>query len=407
MNERTVIVGAGQAGGELAVRLRRAGWEGEILLIGEEPHAPYQRPPLSKKYLLDDWTADRLLFRPAHAYAQDRIELLSGVLVAEIDRVGCHVVTNKGARYAYNWLVLATGARPRQLFPECSSPPGVHTLRTIADVDALRPHFTPGRRLVVIGAGYIGLEIAAVARTRGLHVLVIEAGNRPLMRSIGENMAQRVAALHLARGVSFKFDTSVRAIEGAEALVLSDGTTERADLVVVGVGAEPASELARLANLAGPGAIQTDALCRTEDPRIFAIGDCAARKIAGHSAPVRLESVHNAIEGAKIVAAQIAGQQKPTPEAPWFWSDQYDAKLQMVGLTSFGDQEVRRLDGDAIAIFYLRAGVVVAVHALNHPSAFVVGKTLIQEGRVVDASIIADSSLSMKGVLGLCRGNSR
>lgn len=404
MNEikRVIIIGAGQAGGETAQRLRQGGFAGDITLIGEEPYAPYQRPPLSKKYLAGELDMDRLLLRPANVYAEENIALLTSLKAVWIDRASKKVRVEGGRELSYDALVLATGSRPRKLPLAGADLAGVFTLRTATDIDAMKPHFVKGKKLVVIGAGYIGLEAAAVARTLGLDVTVVETAVRPLARVTSPEVAGFFLDEHTRQGVRFVLGGQPALIKGTEhvtAVGLTDGTEIPADIVLAGIGVNPEVTLASQCGLTIENGIVTDAQCRTSDPNIFAIGDCAARPISFFDNRLcRLESVHNAIEGAKIVAATITGGKPPMLEAPWFWSDQYDLKLQIAGLFNGYDHIVFRgvMTDRAFAAFYYQGEKLIAVDAVNKPAEYLGAKMLIQTGRSLPQDVIADETRPMK-----------
>lgn len=401
---RVVIVGAGQAGGEAAIRLRQLGFKGEVTLIGEEPLPPYQRPPLSKKFLSGEMPEDRLLLKPAEAYAEENITLLTGKKVVWIDRAQKKARLEGGREIAYDALVLATGSRVRELPVAGADLPGVFVLRTAADVDAIRPEFTAGKRLVVVGAGYIGLEVAAVARTLGLDVTVLEAAARPLARVTSPEVSGFFLDQHTARGVRFALSAQAAVIKGdarVRAVGLKDGTEVPCDLVIAGIGILPETALAETAGVTVQDGIVVDAQMRTSDPAIYAIGDCVSRPIQLYGRTGRLESVHNAIEGGKIAAAMIAGASAPHEEAPWFWSDQYDLKLQIAGLFSGYDQLVLRgsMEKRAFAAFYLKAGKLLAVDAVNSPAEFMGGKRLIEHGASVAPEALSDMSKPFKEIM--------
>jgi 3-phenylpropionate/trans-cinnamate dioxygenase ferredoxin reductase subunit len=404
MNEikRVIIIGAGQAGGETAQRLRQGGFEGDITLIGEEPYAPYQRPPLSKKYLAGELDMDRLLLRPASVYAEENIALLTSLKAVWIDRNGKKVRVEGGRELSYDALVLATGSRPRKLPLAGADLAGVFTLRTAADIDAMKPLFVKGKKLVVIGAGYIGLEAAAVARTLGLEVTVVETAVRPLARVTSPEVAGFFLDEHTRQGVRFVLGGQPALIKGTEhvtAVGLTDGAEIPADIVLAGIGVNPETTLAQHCGLMIENGIVTDAQCRTSDPNIFAIGDCAARPISFFDNRLcRLESVHNAIEGAKIVSATITGGKPPMLEAPWFWSDQYDLKLQIAGLFNGYDHIVFRgvMTDRAFAAFYYQGEKLIAVDAVNKPAEYLGAKMLIQTGRSLPRDVIADETRPMK-----------
>lgn len=404
MNEikRVIIIGAGQAGGETAQRLRQGGFAGDITLIGEEPYAPYQRPPLSKKYLAGELDMDRLLLRPASVYGEENIALLTSLKAVWIDRASKKVRVEGGRELSYDALVLATGSRPRKLPLAGADLAGVFTLRTAADIDAMKPHFVKGKKLVVIGAGYIGLEAAAVARQLGLDVTVVETAVRPLARVTSPEVAGFFLDEHTRQGVRFVLGGQPALIKGSDhvtAVGLTDGTEIPADIVLAGIGVNPEMTLASQCGLTTENGIITDAQCRTSDPNIFAIGDCAARPISFFDNRLcRLESVHNAIEGAKIVAAAITGGKPPALEAPWFWSDQYDLKLQIAGLFNGYDHIVFRgvMTDRAFAAFYYQGEKLIAVDAVNKPAEYLGAKMLIQTGRTLPPDVIADETRPMK-----------
>jgi 3-phenylpropionate/trans-cinnamate dioxygenase ferredoxin reductase component len=401
---RVIVVGAGQAGGETAQRLRQGGFKGDITLIGEEPSAPYQRPPLSKAYLKGDLSMDRLLLRPKAVYAEENIALLAPLKAVWIDRANRRVRVEGGRELAYDALVLATGARPRRLPLVGADLDGVHLFRSAADVDAVRPRFTPGAKLVVIGAGYIGLEVAAVARQCGLAVTVVETAVRPLARVTSPEVAGFFLDEHTRQGVRFVLGGQPALIRGEEhvkSVCLADGMEIDAELVIAGIGVTPDTALAQQCGLSVEDGVITDGQCRTSDPAIFAIGDCARRPMVHYGERVaRLESVHNAVEGAKLVAATILGQTHNV-EAPWFWSDQYDLKLQIAGLFQGYDHVVFRgvMADRAFAAFYYKGDRLIAVDAVNRPGEYLGAKLLIQTNRTVAPGVLEDMSRPMKEIV--------
>jgi 3-phenylpropionate/trans-cinnamate dioxygenase ferredoxin reductase subunit len=399
--KRVIIVGAGQGGGETAQRLRQGGFAGEITLIGEEPCPPYQRPPLSKAYLKGDLSMERLLLRPASVYAEERVALLSPLRAVWIDRANKRVRTEGGRELAYDALVLATGARPRKLPLVGADLDGVHLFRTAADVDAIRRRFTPNTKLVVVGAGFIGLEVAAVARQCGLNVTVVETAVRPLARVTSPEVAGFFLDEHTRQGVRFVLGGQPAVIKGQERVTgvgLADGSVLPADLVIAGIGVTPETTLAQQCGLKVDDGVVTDRQCRSSDPAIFAIGDCARRPMAHYGDRLcRLESVHNAVEGAKIAAAAILGHTH-AEEAPWFWSDQYDLKLQIAGLFQGYDHIVFRgvMPERSFAAFYYKGEKLIAVDAVNRPAEYLGAKMLIQTGRTLAPDVITDASRPMK-----------
>jgi 3-phenylpropionate/trans-cinnamate dioxygenase ferredoxin reductase component len=406
--KRVIIIGAGQAGGETAQRLRQGGFEGDITLIGEEPCAPYQRPPLSKTYLKGELSMDRLLLRPASVYAEERISFVSPLKAVWIDRANKRVRMEGGRELPYDALVIATGARPRRLPLVGADLEGVHLFRTAADVDAIRPRFTPDAKLVVIGAGFIGLEVAAVARQCGLHVTVVETAVRPLARVTSPEVAGFFLDEHTRQGVRFVLGGQPAILKGEDhvtAVCLADGMEIKADLVIAGIGVTPETTLAQQCGLSVDDGVVTDRQCRTSDPAIFAIGDCARRPMVHYGEKVcRLESVHNAVEGAKVVAATILGRTH-VEETPWFWSDQYDLKLQIAGLFQGYDHVVFRgvMADRAFAAFYYKGDRLIAVDAVNRPGEYLGAKMLIQTGRTVAPSVLEDSARPMKEIVTAAR----
>ncbi len=406
--KRVIIIGAGQAGGETAQRLRQGGFPGDVTLIGDEPAAPYQRPPLSKAYLAGTLDMERLLLRPASVYAEETIALLAPVRAVWIDRANCRVRIEGGRELPYDALVLATGARPKKLPLVGADLDGAFLFRTAADVDAIRPRLTTGARLIVIGAGFIGLEVAAVARQLGLEVTVIETAVRPLARVTSPEVAGFFLDEHTRQGVRFVLGGQPAIIKGRErvtGVALTDGAEFPADIVIAGIGIAPETTLAQHCGLKIDNGIVTDAQCRTSDPHIFAIGDCAARPMTHYDNRVcRLESVHNAVEGAKIVAATIMGQSHAV-EAPWFWSDQYDLKLQIAGLFQGYDHVVFRgvMADRAFAAFYYKGERLIAVDAVNRPGEYLGAKLLIQTGRTLAPEVIADATRPMKELVASAR----
>jgi 3-phenylpropionate/trans-cinnamate dioxygenase ferredoxin reductase subunit len=406
---RVIIIGAGQAGGEAAQRLRQGGFEGEITLIGEEPVAPYQRPPLSKAYLKGELDIDRLMLRPASVYAEERIALLTKTRGVWIDRANRKVRVEGGRELPYDALLLATGAKPRKLPLVGADLDGVHLFRSAADVDRVRERFVSGAKLIVIGAGYIGLEVAAVARQVGLEVTVVETAVRPLARVTCPEVAGFFLDEHTRQGVRFVLGGQPALIKGSDrvtGVALTDGAELPADLVIAGIGVTPDIAIAEQCGLTVNNGIVTDRHCRTSDPNIFAIGDCAARPMVHYGGQIaRLESVHNAVEGAKIVAAVLTGGKEHTEEAPWFWSDQYDLKLQIAGLFNGYDHVAFRgvMADRAFAAFYYKGDKLIAVDAVNRPAEYLGAKMLIQTNRTLPPSVIEDMSRPMKELVASAR----
>ncbi len=396
-----VVIGAGQAGASLVAKLRSEGYEGPITLIGEEPVPPYQRPPLSKKYLLGEMALERLYLRPESYYAEAGIDLRLGLRVTGIDRAAREVVMGE-ARLSYEHLVLTTGSRPRHLPAAIGGDlGGVHVVRTLADVDAMAPGFRPGARVLIVGGGYIGLEAAAVAASRGMQVVLVEMAPRILQRVAAKETSDYFRALHGRHGVDIREGVGLEHLLGdgqVSGARLSDGTELAVDMVIVGVGIVPDAALAEAAGLAIDNGIAVDAQGRTSDPAIWAAGDCAS--FPHGEGRLRLESVPNAIDMADCVAGNILGRGVDYVPKPWFWSDQYDVKLQIAGLSTGYDRIVTRDGGAAVSFWYYRGDQLLAVDAMNDPRAYMVGKRLIDAGKSADPAVVADAGADLKVLLG-------
>ena len=397
-----VVIGAGQAGAALAAKLRSGGHTGSITLIGEETAPPYQRPPLSKAYLMGDMAEDRLYLRSADFYASNAITLRLGDAVTAIDRLA-KTVTVGDATLRYDQLALTTGSIPRRLPAAIGGDlGGVYTVRNLADVDAMRAEFAPGRRVVIIGGGYIGLEAAAVAAKLGLDVTVVEMAPRILQRVAAPETSDYFRALHRSHGVKILEGVGLARLVGhdgrATAARLTDGRDLPADFVIAGVGILPATALAEMAGLTIENGIKTDTQGRTSDPDIWSAGDCASFPWRGGR--LRLESVQNAIDQAELVAENMLGAARDYVPMPWFWSDQFDCKLQIAGLNTGYDRIVTRgPDGDAVSFWYFKGDQVLAIDAMNDPRAYMVGKRLLEMGRTVDPSAIRNPETVLKALL--------
>lgn len=388
--EHIAVVGAGQAGAALAARLRLQGYDGRITIFGDEPHLPYQRPPLSKKYLGGEWTVDRLHLRPASYWKDLDVSLAVGAAVTRIDPASRTLICGD-ERIGWSKLALVTGASPREPQPHLAARDGVFVLRRIADADRLRPAFESARSLLVVGGGYVGLEAAAVASQAGMSVAVVERGARILERVACAETAACIRSLHQDHGVRIYEGRTVEAVHGETALAgvrLDDGTQLEADLAVVGIGAVPNSGLAVDAGIACGDGILVDAFGRTSSPGIWAAGDCTCFPFAGE--PTRLESVQNAIDQAECVADDMLGKAAPYAPVPWFWSDQYDMKLQIVGLNRGYDTIVPRRSERGRSFWYFRGGQLIAVDALNDPRAYMTGRKLLEAQKPVAPADIED-----------------
>ncbi|NKX45036.1 NAD(P)/FAD-dependent oxidoreductase [Roseicyclus persicicus] len=399
--DRIVVVGAGQAGASCVAKLRAEGFAGAITLIGEEAAPPYQRPPLSKAYLLGEMALERLYLRPESYYADNAIDLRLDTRVAAIDRAG-KTVTAGGQTLLYDALVLATGSVPRRLPASVGGDlRGVHVVRTLRDVDAMEPGMQPGRRALIVGGGYIGLEAAAVARKRGMEVTLIEMADRILSRVACPETSDWFRALHRGHGVEIREGVGLTCLVGVDGRVtgaiFSDATEHPFDMVIVGIGIAPATALAEAAGLDIENGVKVDAQGRTSDPAIWAAGDCASFPYKGGR--IRLESVPNAIDQAEAVARNILGAGEEYVAQPWFWSDQYDVKLQIAGLNAGYDHVVVRDGGAARSHWYYRGDTLLAVDAMNDPRGYMIGKRLIEAGRSPAPEVVGDAGQDLKPLL--------
>ena len=398
-----VIVGGGHAGGQAAASLRQEGYDGELILVADEPHIPYQRPPLSKQYLAGEYGLERVYLRPAKFYESKDVAVYTGVRVMCIDADRRRLECDDGETLTYDKLLLATGARPRRLDAEGGELSGVFYLRTIADVDAIRRDFLPGRRIAIVGGGYIGLEVAAVAIEMGLQVTVLEMEDRILGRVTTPEMSAFYHDLHTSKGVAIRTGVRAQSFAGSngrlEGVVCRDGEVVHADLAVVGIGIVPNVELAEAAGLDCDNGIVVDAYTRTADPNIHAVGDCTNHPNPLLGRRLRLESVPNAMEQSRVAAANLAGAAKTYAAVPWFWSDQYDLKLQMVGFPADADRQVTRGDrlSRQFAVFHLSGDTVVAADAVNSPREFMAARQLV--GKKADAGSLRDPEVDLRAVV--------
>jgi 3-phenylpropionate/trans-cinnamate dioxygenase ferredoxin reductase subunit len=405
--EALIVVGAGHAGSECAVQARASGWRGAITLIGDEKPLPYHRPPLSKAYLAGSADAASIALRAAAVYEDAGVNLLLGHKVQAIDRVRACVELDDGTSLPFGRLVIATGGRARQMDwsgGRAGRALNVHHVRTLADIDGLREGFVPGARLVLIGGGYIGLEVASVAAQAGLQVTILEGADRVLARVTAPVVSAFYEQVHRVAGVDVR--TGVQVIgahwdAGGERIVAvrsASGEEFDADMVIVGIGLVPNTELASAAGLEVNDGILVDSSLATSDPRILAIGDCARFHSALYDRSIRLESVGNALEQARSAAALLAGRPSPAPGVPWFWSDQFDLKLKMVGLSQGHDHVVIRgsIDSRSFSAFYLQGRRVLAADTVNRAADFVAAKRLVGEAVVVDDTMLRDERIPLK-----------
>jgi 3-phenylpropionate/trans-cinnamate dioxygenase ferredoxin reductase component len=396
-----VLVGGGHAAAAFANSVRRAGFEGRVLLISDEPVLPYHRPPLSKKYLADGLAIEQIQIRAAAWYDEHQIELRLGQRVESIERAAHRLRLASGETLDYSRLVLLTGARPRRLPADIGGDlPGVLVMRSLADADALAPHLVAGQRLLVVGGGYIGLEAAAVAASKGLQVTLLEAAPRILQRVAAPATADHFRALHRARGVDVREGVHLRRlwaqagrVSGAE---LEDGSRVDADVVLVGIGVQANVELAERAGLDIDNGIAVDQFCRTSDPDVLAAGDCCSFPFRGRR--IRLESVQNANDQAAVAAHAVAGKDMVYAALPWFWSDQYDTKLQIAGLNQGHDDAIVRPGKTerSLSVWYYQGDSLLAVDAINDAAAFVTAKKLLERGASVAKAAVADPAAQFK-----------
>jgi 3-phenylpropionate/trans-cinnamate dioxygenase ferredoxin reductase subunit len=403
MSDTIVVIGAGHAGAQIVDSLRSGGFAGPLILIGDEAHRPYDRPLTSKDLLSGATEIDRIYLKREAFYAEKAIDLRLSTTVSAIDRAGRRVTLSDGATLGYDKLVIATGARPRRLQVPGGDKDGVFYLRSLADSLAIAARLGPGKRLAVVGGGYVGLEVAASAIKLGCAVTLVEMQDRLLGRVVAAEIAHFYDQVHRAHGVDIHYGVMIDRFAGeqsAEAIHLTDGRTIPADAIVVGIGAIPNTELAADAGLAVENGIVVDDCGRTADAAIFAVGDATNHPNALLGRRLRLESVPAAMGQARAAASAILGSPKPYSELPWFWSDQYDLKLQIAGLSEIGDRVVMRgeTEGHRFAAFYLREGAVAAVNAINSPKDFIGGRKLVAERRIADPARLADPAIPLSEV---------
>lgn len=399
--DHIVVIGAGQAGSSCVAKLRAEGFTGQITLVGGEPVPPYQRPPLSKAYLLGEMAEERLYLRPAAFYADNDITLRLNTRAVAIDAGAKRVTLEGDDVLSYDHLVLTTGAHPRTLPAAIGGTlNNVFTVRDLADADAMAPAFVAGKKALIIGGGYIGLEAAAVAAKRGVQVTLVEMAARILQRVAAPETSDYFRALHASHGVDIREGVGLERLTGDDAVtgaMLTDGTTRDIDFAIVGVGIAPATILAEGAGLTIDNGIATNAMGQTSNPAIWAAGDCASAPL--HGAQIRIESVGNAIDQAEAVARNIMGAATPYTPKPWFWSDQYDCKLQIAGLNVGYDAVHVRADGAARSHWYYKGPTLIAVDAMNDPRNYMIGKRLIEAGKSPNPAVLTDPETDMKALL--------
>ncbi|MDO9415624.1 NAD(P)/FAD-dependent oxidoreductase [Pararhizobium sp.] len=404
MTDRLVVIGGGQAAFALVAKLRALKDMRPVTIVAAEHSLPYQRPPLSKKYLLGEADLDRLLYRSESWYTDNSVDVRLGTAVTAIDRAAKTVALDDGATLEYGTLALATGSTPRRLPASVGGDlDGIFVIRDFKHADALAGDMKPGRRALIVGGGYIGLEAAAVARSSGLEVTVIEMADRILQRVASAATSKLVKDIHIARGVDIRESTGLVRLIGENGRVtgaeLSGGVTIAVDLVIVGIGVGANDELAREAGLDVANGVVVDAFAQTSDPAIYAIGDCAVLPFRGQM--IRLESVQNAVDQAEAVAARLAGSEAAYEPKPWFWSDQYDVKLQIAGFGHGHDETIVRAGQreGSVSVWYFREGKLVAVDAINDAKAYVTGKKLIEAGIQPDRAVLENPEIDLKVLL--------
>jgi 3-phenylpropionate/trans-cinnamate dioxygenase ferredoxin reductase subunit len=396
-----LIIGGGQAGAQAIDTLRREGFGGRLVLIGDEPELPYQRPPLSKKYLSGEMAADRLVFRHRTFYDEHRVELKLGCRAVRLDAAAHEVELADGDKLTYDRLLLCLGAESRRLTCPGAALAGVQYLRGLADVPPIQTGFKPQARIVIIGGGYIGLETAATCRKMGCDVTVLEMADRIMNRVVAPSVSRYFAQEHQTHGVNIVCDTRVVRLEGGarvEQVVCADGSSHAADLVIVGVGAVATTELASNAGLVCDNGIVVDEFCRTSDAAIYAAGDCTNHPSPRFGRRVRLESVDNAFEQAKTAALNLLDRPVAHDRVPWFWSDQFDNKLLIVGLSQDYDAQVLRGDpaSRSFSVCYLKGTELLAVEAVNHSKDYMAARKLIAERASMRPDLLADGGVALK-----------
>jgi len=405
MSQTCIIIGASHAAAQLAPSLRQEGWEGKIIVIGDEPYLPYHRPPLSKAFLAGDQTAEGLLIRKQPIYDKNDIEFKLGTRVESINRSHKNITLTNGEVLSYDKLALCTGSRVRTVSLPGVDLNGIHYLRDISDVEAIKGDVAPGKSAVIVGGGYIGLETAASLKRQGMNVTVLEMAPRVLARVTAPELSEFYTRVHSDEGVIIKTGIAVSGFEGdgrVQRVACADGSSFDADLVVIGVGIVPNVELAEAAGLTVENGVVVDEFARTNDPDIVAAGDVTNHPNDLYGIRLRLESVPNATDQAKSAAASICGKDKVYRSLPWFWSDQYDLKLQIAGLSQGYDEVVIRGDKDvgrSFVAFYLKEGKLISADCVNRPQEFMISKKIISEGLPVDPARLADESVAPKELL--------
>jgi len=390
-----VIIGAGQAAGQCIMSLKKMGNENPIVLIGEESHPPYQRPPLSKSYLEGKVGLERVYMKDKEFYEENGVEFLANTLVTKIDRENNKILTSNEKEISYEKLVICTGSRVRKIDIGKKDLNNVFYLRTIDDVNSLKESIKDSKNISIIGAGYIGLEVAAVANGLGMNVSVFEMADRSMNRTVDPEISYYFENLHKEKGVAFHFNSQIKEFNGEgliSSIKIKDGTQIDTDILVIGIGILPNQELAEESGLDCDNGIIVDNRGKTSDPSIFSCGDCTNHPNKFLNKRIRLESVQNALEQSKVVAANLVGVDKTYEEIPWFWSDQYDQKLQIVGMPDQYDEIVRRDSQVGFSLFYLKESTIISVTTVNNPREFLICKKLVEKKVKISSDILKDES---------------
>ena len=403
MNE-IVIVGAGQSAAQCIIALRKGGLNNPITIIGEESHLPYQRPPLSKDYLSDEAPIERVFMKPEEFFIKEKIKVIKSTKATSINREKNTVVLENGENIKYKKLILATGSRVRRIEVEGSELKNINYLRTLDDANAIKRFLKSGKKLVIVGAGYIGLEVAAVAVEKGLDVTVIEMADRVMNRTVDPIISEYFYNVHTSKGVKIILNSALVKFEGNESVekvICSNGDSLKADGVIIGAGILPNQEIAESCNLECNNGIVVNEHGQTQDKDIYACGDCTNHPNPSLSKRLRLESVHNALEQAKTVALNLMGEKHIYDQVPWFWSDQYEHKLQIVGISGNHDRTLIRgsIDEKSFMVFYLKNNELIAVDSVNNSKDFLVSKKLVANKLKISSDILCDQSVDLKNLI--------
>ena len=403
MNE-IVVIGSGQAAIQTVMSLKRNEFTGSIKVIGEEDHLPYQRPPLSKDFLLEEYKPERVSLKKKEFYEENGVDLILGKRAESIDTILKEITLSDENKIRYDQLIIATGSRVRKLNVPGSDKKGIYYLRDLDDANALKQRLKKNKKMVIVGAGYIGLEVASVAASLGVEVTVIEMANRVMNRTVDPIISSYYQKLHESHGVKIHLDNGLKAFEGGDsvnAVLCSDGLILEADLVVIGAGVLPNQEIAIEAGLECNNGIMVNEFGETSTAHVYACGDCTNHPNKGLNTRLRLESVHNAMEQSKTVANTIMGNKEPYDQVPWFWSDQYDHKLQLVGISGDHDEVVMRgLESEQkFLLFYLKNSELIAVNAINSSKEFLICRKLVANKVKISSDVIKDQSVNLNDLL--------